>query len=275
MDRRLTPANGRVAALSLQGQVQADRFTEGERRRIGPALADLRDAPGGRRERQLLHGEQVTVYEDEGGWAFVQAARDGYVGYLASDALIAPSEPTQMVAVPASHLYTAANLKSPEAMGLSFGSRLRIVSGHGSFYETDTGHFVPRPHVRPVNRPFADAATVAQLFFGAPYLWGGNSIRGIDCSGLVQAALLACGIACPGDSDLQEAALGAALPDGEPLARGDLVFWKGHVALAVDGETLIHANAHHMAVAYEPFAAAARRIEAQGGGPVTSRRRLT
>lgn len=274
MDRRLTPANGRVAALRLKGQVEAGRFTEGERRRIGTALADLCDAPGGRRERQLLHGEQVTLYEDSGGWAFVEAARDGYVGYLPADALIPPSEPTQMIAVPGSHLYTAAHLKSPEAMGVSFGARLRIVSGHGSFYETDTGHFVPRPHVRPVNRPFADPATVAQLFFGAPYLWGGNSIRGIDCSGLVQAALLACGIACPGDSDLQEAALGRALAEDQPLARGDLVFWRGHVAMAVDGETLIHANAHHMAVAYEPFAAAVARIEAQGGGPVTSRRRL-
>ena len=274
MDRRLTPANGRVAAQRLKGQVEADRFTEGQRHRIAPALADLLDAPGGRRERQLLHGEQVTVYEDAAGWAFVEAARDGYVGYLASGALIAPSEPTQVIAVPASHLYTAANLKSPEAMGLSFGARLRIVSGHGSFYETDTGHFVPRPHVRPLNRPFADPATVAQLFFGAPYLWGGNSIRGIDCSGLVQAALLACAIPCPGDSDLQEATLGRPLPEAEPLGRGDLVFWKGHVAMAVDGETLIHANAHHMAVVYEPFAAAAARIAAQGGGPITARKRI-
>lgn len=273
MDRRLTPANGRVAAARLKGLVTAERYTEGEVRRVGSELADLLDAPGGRRERQLLHGETVTVYEERGGWAFAEAARDGYVGYIRAEALAPHAEATHFVCVPASHLYTAPDIRRPEAMGLSFGARLRIVSGHGAFHETDGGLFVPRVHIRPLNRPFSDPATVAQLFFGAPYLWGGNSIRGIDCSGLVQAAHLACGIACPGDSDLQEAALGAPLPEEEPLRRGDLVFWKGHVAIAVDGETLIHANAHHMAVAYEPADVAARRIAGQGGGPVTSRRR--
>lgn len=274
MDRRLTPANGRVAAARLKGLVAAEHYTGGAVHRIGSDLADLLDSPGGRRERQLLHGETVTVYEERDGWAFAEAARDGYVGYLPVAALAAPAEATHFVCVPASHLYTAPDIRRPEAMGLSFGARLRIVSGHGAFHETDSGLFVPRVHIRPVNRPFSDPATVAQLFFGAPYLWGGNSIRGIDCSGLVQAAHLACGIACPGDSDLQEAALGRPLPEDEPLRRGDLLFWRGHVALAVDGETLIHANAHHMAVAYEPAGAAIRRIAAQGGGEVTSRRRL-
>jgi cell wall-associated NlpC family hydrolase len=132
---------------------------------------------------------------------------------------------------------------------------------------------VPKPHLRPISHPFRDPVTVAQLFFGTPYLWGGNSAFGIDCSGLVQAALLACGIACPGDSDLQ-AALGNTVPDDAPMLRGDLIFWKGHVAMVVDDQTLIHANAHHMAVAYEPIDAAIARIKAQGGGTVTGRRRL-
>jgi cell wall-associated NlpC family hydrolase len=273
MDRRLTPANGRVAALRLKGQVEAGTFTEGSPRSVAVPLADLLAAPGGARDRQLLRGEAVTLYEEHEGWAFVEAARDGYVGYVEAAALAGPIEATHAVAVPASHLYPAPELKTRELAGLSFGSRFRVVSASGNFYETAEGHFVPKPHLRPLNRPFADPATVAQLFFGAPYLWGGNSIRGIDCSGLVQAAMLACGISCPGDSDLQEAALGQPLDPAEPLGRGDLMFWKGHAAIAVDGDTLIHANAYHMAVAYERAADAISRIAAQGGGQVTSRQR--
>jgi cell wall-associated NlpC family hydrolase len=273
-DRRLTPANGRVAAAHLRGQVAAERYVAGEAAAVAAPVADLRAGPGGGRNRQLLWGEAVTVYEREGGWAFVQAARDGYVGYLEEAALGPPVAATHVVAVPATHLYTAPDIRAPELCGLSFGARLRVVSGRGAFLETDGGLFVPRVHLRPANRPFADPATVAQLFFGAPYLWGGNSIRGIDCSGLVQAALLACAIPCPGDSDLQAAHPGFAdLAPDTPLERGDLVFWRGHVGLMVDDQTLLHANAHHMAVAYEPIAEAAARIDAAGGGPIVARRR--
>jgi hypothetical protein len=179
-----------------------------------------------------------------------------------------------MVAVRGTHLYPAPDIKREPLAALSFGARFRIVSETDRFMETAAGTFLPKSHLRPLERPFRDPVTVAQLFFGTPYLWGGNSGTGIDCSGLVQAALLAAGHACPGDSDLQEMAVGEPLAPGVPPERGDLYFWKGHVAMAVDGETLIHANAHHMAVAYEPIAAAIARIAAQGGGAVTLRRRL-
>ncbi|MBD3679786.1 MAG: C40 family peptidase [Rhodobacteraceae bacterium] len=275
MDRRLTPANGRVAAVHLQGTVEAERFTEGELRQVSVPVASIWAAPDrARRERQVLLGEQVTVYEVRDGMAFVQSRRDGYVGYV-SDAQLGPvSEATHAVSVPATHFYPAPDIKAPEVIALSFGARVRIVAGQGEFFETDQGKFIPKPHLRPLNRPVTDPVTVAQLHFGAPYLWGGNSITGIDCSGLVQAALLAAGQPCPADSDLQEKALGRELPEDTPAERGDLYFWKGHVAIAVDGETLIHANAYHMAVAYEPISEAIERIEAQGGGPVTARKRL-
>lgn len=273
-DPRLVPANGRVAALRLKGTVDAERFVEGEVRQIARPVAPIWKEPAGRRERELLFGEQVTVYDEQEGFAFVQSGRDGYVGYVEAAALGDVSQATHAVCAPATHLYAAPDIKRPEVMHLSFGARLRIVSADGAFFETDTGRFVPKPHVRPANRPLSDPATVAQLFFGTPYLWGGNSSLGIDCSGLVQAAHLACGIECPADSDMQEAALGEPLAAGASLRRGDLLFWRGHVAMAVDPATLIHANAHHMAVAYEGFVEATTRIEAQGGGPVTSRRRV-
>lgn len=273
MDRRLTPANGRVAAERLRGQVQADRFVAGDAARVAVPVADLRAAPGGARDRQLVLGDAVTVYERRDGHAFVEAAKDGYVGYLPEGDLGPPQEATHWVAVPASHAYTVGDFKKPEAHGLVFGSQVRVIDERARFFETAEGHFIPKPHLWPLRKRFSDPVTAAQLFFRAPYLWGGNTPRGIDCSGLVQVALLAAGIACPGDSDMQEG-LGAECPDGSALQRGDLLFWKGHVALAVDGETLIHANAHAMAVAYEPARAAIARIEAQGDGPVTHHRRI-
>lgn len=272
LDPRLTPANGRVAAERLRGLVDAARFVEGAARRVSVPVADLDGAPGGLRDRQLLWGEGVTVYEERGGFAFVEAARDGYVGYVASVALAPPRAPTHRVAVPATHLYRDPDMKSPDLRHLSFGALVTVEAEGRRFWETPEGH-VPKGHLRPLDRPFADPASVAQLHFGVPYLWGGNSVLGIDCSGLVQAALIACGLACPGDSDLQ-AGLGEEVPEGEGLRRGDLLFWPGHVAMMVDEGTLIHANAHRMAVAYEGLAAATLRIRAQGAGEVAARRRV-
>lgn len=273
-DRRETPANGRVAAAHLEGQVEAARFVAPVRHRVTSPLADLLRAPGGPRERQLVLGEAVEVLDIHEGHAFGWAARDGFVGYVAAGALSAEApEPTHIVGVPATHAYSAPDLKRPEIMALSFGSRLRVVSASGAFFETAEGWFVPKPHLRPANVPYSDPVTVAQLFFGTPYLWGGNSIWGVDCSGLVQAAWLACGRACPGDSDQQERVLGVALPEGTTPERGDLMFWTGHVALVVEPGVMIHANAHTMSVAYERIPEALARIEAQGDGPMLSHRR--
>ncbi|TRD22185.1 NlpC/P60 family protein [Palleronia caenipelagi] len=272
-DRRLTPANGRVADLSLEGQVDAERFVTPEPARVAVPVADLWSSPEATaRDRQLLWGETVEVYERRDGMAFVRAARDGYVGYVSETCLGPPQEATHIVGVPATHLYPEPNMKSLAMHRLSFGARLKIVAVSEKFYETEEGLHVPRPHLRAAIRPVEDPVSVAQLFFGVPYLWGGNSSNGIDCSGLVQAACLAAHIPCPGDSDMQEQTLG--VPAEGPARRGDLFFWKGHVAIAVDGEVLIHANAHHMAVQYERIDDAIARIADQGDGPFTSHKRL-
>ncbi len=274
MDRRLTPANGRVAAAHLEGQVEADRFVEGIAQRVTVPFTDLCRAPRGARDRQILLGDGVTVFEVREGVAFVQCEKDGFVGYVNAEHLGDLPEPTHWVVALTSHIYSEPDMKSPETAELVFGSAVCVIAHTGRFQELATGGYVPKQHLWPITKRFNDPVTAAQMFFGVPYLWGGNTSRGLDCSGLVQAALLAAGKDCPGDSDLQEAALGRRLEGGEASARGDLVFWKGHVGIMVDGETLIHANSHHMAVAYEPLEVAIRRIEAQGGGPVTSRKRL-
>lgn len=267
---RLIAANGRVAATNLRGHVKAEMFVDGVQMSAVQPVVDLHSAPNGPRERQLLRGAKVTVFEDRGGWSFIQGA-DNYVGYVRTETLGAQVAPTHMIGTPATHAYQEETFKSADLMRLPFGARVTVLDERRKCFETDVG-FIPKSHLRPIDRLFSDPVTIAQMHFGVPYLWGGNSTYGIDCSGLVAAGLSACGIACPADSDQQRAALGADI-DGD-LQRGDLMFWHGHVGLMVDETTIIHANAHHMATAYEPIKNAILRIKAQGDGDVTARKRL-
>ncbi len=271
MDRRLTPANGRAALESLRGTVAAPRYVPGEAACVATPLADLCRAPDGPRDRQVLFGDAVTVIDRDAGWAFVQAAKDGYCGYLPETALGAARAATHWVSAPSSHLYPEARVQAHQTAALPFGARLTVTGTQGAFAETPEG-FVPLAHLRPADAPMTDPVAVAALFLGTPYLWGGNSRAGIDCSGLVQAALLACGLPCPGDSDLQ-AGLGTELPEGADLRAGDLLFWKGHAAMVADPLRILHATGHAMATVYEDTGAAIARI-ALAGFPVLARRRL-
>lgn len=273
MDRRLTPANGRVAAAFLQGVVQAAEYVTGTPATVGAVVMDLCRAPGGPRDTQLALGAGVRVYETRDGWAFVQADADGYCGYVRADALGPHAPPTHRVGVLATHAYAAEDIKAPDLLHLPFGAQVTVVDERKTMFETTVG-FVPKRHLRPLDRPFADPVTVAQMLFNTPYLWGGTTAFGIDCSGLVQAALLACGQTCPRDSGQQREALGVTLAEDAPLQRGDLVFWAGHVGMMVDEATLLHANAHHMAVAYEPLIGAVARIAAREFGAVLRRARM-
>lgn len=271
MDRRLTPFSGRVALKYLRGQIDAPAFTDGESAAVAIPLVDLMTRPDGARDRQLPLGAALTVVDLQEGWAFVQAQRDGYCGWLPLAAIGPATTPTHWVAAPASHAYAAPKVQAPDRFALPMGASLTVTGTVGPFAATQAG-FVPLAHLRPIGVHFDDPAEVAEMFLGAPYLWGGNSHAGLDCSGLVQIAFQACGRDCPGDSDLQQA-VGEPLPEDAPLHRNDLIFWKGHVALMLDATCLIHANGHSMSVAIEALDAVTLRIATQSGGSVTARRR--
>ncbi|MGJ8626940.1 MAG: C40 family peptidase [Sulfitobacter sp.] len=226
--------------------------------------------PNGPRERQLIHGDTLTVLSEIDDWSYVQSDKDEYCGYILSSTLGDRRAASHKVVAPATHVYERPDFKSPDRLSLSFASRLLVTNKIGKFAETELG-FVPLVHLADVEVDRSDPAAIAALFLGTPYLWGGNSRWGIDCSGLVQASLLACAIPCPGDSDQQQA---IGIPATGPYKRNDLLFWKGHVALVSDENTLIHANAHAMSVTYEPIDDAIKRIINQGDGPVTAHRRF-
>lgn len=264
-DPRETLSNGRVAHVSLRGQVEAGRFTEGTLRRVALPVADLFRAPEpGRLERQLLLGEPFLAIDDQAGFTFGRADLSGFVGWVASAALGDAPAPTHRVAARATLAFAAPDIKTPGPLSLSLNSRLAVTGTEGRFAVTPAG-YIPAQHLQPLDTPATDPVAVARLLMGTPYLWGGNSALGIDCSGLVAAALTACGLSCPGDSD-QQRALGAAARGD--MRAADLLFWPGHAAMVATAGTLLHANAHYMQVVEEPLDAALARM----GTPLAHRR---
>jgi cell wall-associated NlpC family hydrolase len=278
-DPRVTPARPDLAAESLRGEVEAARFVAGERFRVVAPTAPLRRAPDLQAplETEALYGEAVDVYEARGDWRWGQLARDGYVGYLAAAALGPSRAPTHRIAALRTHAYPAPSIKRPPRFALSLGALVEVYDFEDDFAVVDDGVFLYAKHLAPIDAREPDFVAVAERFLDTPYLWGGRTSEGIDCSGLAQTALRAAGIAAPRDSDMQEAALGEPLPPDDArarLRRGDLVFWRGHVGVMRDATTLLHANGWAMKVASEPLVEAAARIEANGGGAITSIRRL-
>jgi cell wall-associated NlpC family hydrolase len=267
LDKRTNAFRPDLAASHLRGQVEATHFADGTPYEVIEPIADVKRAPSpdAALDTQALHGERVTVYEiTEEGWAWGQLDNDGYVGWMPANALATPgAAPTHRVIVPRTLCFPAANIKLPPLAGLTLGAALAVARQDGPFAVTHNGWHIPAGHVAPLTATYKDYVAVAEMLLGAPYLWGGKSTLGIDCSGLVQVAFAAAGLSGPRDSDMQEQALGHPIAL-EELARGDLVFWPGHVAIARDARTLVHANAFHMMVAIEPLADAVARIAAAG-----------
>ena len=276
---RLTPARSDLAAKYLEGKVQADRFVTGEEFEIAEAIASVREQPTSNAMlmTQALRGERVTVYDRNGeGWAWGQLSGDGYVGWLPDAALMKPAAaPTHMVGALRTFAFPGPSIKLPPADTLVHGIEDRGCTRGRQLRRDARRTISAQGPSRPARSSRAGFRRVAERFVGTPYLWGGKSSLGVDCSGLVQVSLTSAGIGCPRDSDMQQAGLGRALEPHEQssLLRGDLIFWKGHVAIVRDGSTMVHANAHHMATVIEPIEPAIARIK-QAGSEVTAIKRL-
>jgi cell wall-associated NlpC family hydrolase len=281
LDPRLTPARPDLAAEHLRGRIEAARFVAGEARAVTAPQAPVRRAPAPDAvlDTEALMGERVTVYETtEEGWAWGQLAADSYVGWIPVSALGTPGPaPTHKVTALRTLVFPGPSIKLPPLATLPFGAQVAVARTADRFSVIADGGHVPTPHLAPLAAVEPDFVAVAERFVGTPYLWGGKTGLGLDCSGLSQLALTACGIPCPRDSDMQERLLGApAAPaaDFSNMQRGDIVFWKGHLAIVRDPQTLVHANAFHMAVVYEPVAEAIARIRSTDGEPGSVRRLL-
>ncbi|MFO1088611.1 MAG: C40 family peptidase [Hyphomicrobiales bacterium] len=278
LDPRLNVVRDDLAAESLRGVVDVPRFTAGVPMAVTAPIAPLRKRGDAAAPQvtEALFGEVVHVYERRDGWAWVQLEIDGYVGYVEETAL-GPTghRSTHAVSAPKTFVYPEANLKTPPLHALYLHARLTVLETVDRYARLETGGYVHTAHLSTRGPMVTDPAAVTENYVGVPYLWGGKSHEGLDCSGLVQISLQAAGIACPRDSDMIEAAVGTPLPDERlnNLRRGDLVFWKGHVGMMLDAERMIHANGYHMKVVIEPLKQAVDRIASQYG-TLTSLRRL-
>jgi cell wall-associated NlpC family hydrolase len=279
-DPRLTPARPDLAAKYLEGKVEAKRFVAGEEFEITDSIAPLRSAPSpdAALATQAFKGERAMIYDrNDEGWAWGQLNSDGYVGWLPDRALARPvSKPTHKITALRTFAFPGPSIKLAPAETLVMGALITVSREEGPFAVTREGRYLWQQHVGSIGSHVPDFVAVAEQFVGTPYLWGGKSSLGVDCSGLVQLSLNAAGTGCPRDSDMQEQGLGRPLDRNETkkLKRGDLIFWKGHVAIVRDATTIVHANAYHMATVIEHTRDALGRIRA-AGSDVTSIKRLS
>jgi Bacterial dipeptidyl-peptidase Sh3 domain/NlpC/P60 family len=279
-DPRLTPARPDLAAKYLEGKIAAARFVTGEEFEISDAIAPLRERPSSDAMllTQALKGERVTIYDRNGeGFAWGQLVSDGYVGWLPDRALAKPvAAPTHKIIALRTFAFPGPSIKLPPLDTLPMGTTVTVKREDGAFAVTREGWYLPLPHLGKLDWHERDFVGVAEQFIGTPYLWGGKTSLGIDCSGLIQVALNAAGTGCPRDSDMQRDGLGRALNpvESQKLQRGDLIYWNGHAAIVRDTNSIVHANAHHMATKIENTRDAIARIKA-AGNEVVAIKRLT
>ena len=273
MDPRLTPANETVACSTLKGKIKHANFVEAKNYQVNVPFVDLLGSPDGKRNRQLIYGSKVKYFSAAKGWAFIQNTYDNYVGYVPESTIASETQKTHIVTAPLAHVFMEPNIKSKNIEILPLAARVSGEMIGNGFLETELG-WISVSQLKRKTELSKDPVEVSKLLQNAPYLWGGNTTLGIDCSGLIQISLLLCGIDCPGDSDQQMNTLGQNIDIGSPRKKGDIIFWKGHVAWALNERQILHANAYHMATVIEEANEAIERIKKQDNNSVIAHKRL-
>jgi len=279
-DPRLTPARDDIAAHHLRGDVKAERYVSGTDFQVVESAAPLRENPRSDSPllTQALFGEVIIVYEESEGWVWGQLKSDDYVGYMPLHALSPRlSQPSHRVSVLRSYVYPEPNIKSPPLDLLSLNSQLCVVQTSNTFNQLKSGGFIYSAHTRKKDNFDPDFVAVAETFVGTPYLWGGKTSLGLDCSGLVQQSFAACGKSVLRDTDMMQEQLGTEIPltsDLSGLQRGDIIFWQGHIAILCNETDIVHANGHHMSTVIEPLKVARDRISGLFG-EITAIKRLS
>ena len=273
MDPRVTPANETVACSTLKGKIKHANFVEAKNYQVNVPFVDLLGSPDGKRNRQLIYGSKVKYFSAAKGWAFIQNTYDNYVGYVPESTIASETQKTHIVTAPLAHVFMEPNIKSKNIEILPLAARVSGEMIGNGFLETELG-WISVSQLKRKTELSKDPIEVSKLLQNAPYLWGGNTTLGIDCSGLIQISLLLCGIGCPGDSDQQMNTLGQKIDIGSPRKKGDILFWKGHVAWVVNERQILHANAYHMATVIEEANEAIERIKKQDNNSVIAHKRL-
>lgn len=273
LDARINAFRTDIADVALAGTLFAPHYAAPMLRMASvPAMIRKAARHDAEAVSQIIPGESFAVLDLSGGWAWGYSFHDHYVGYVPADVLGDLVDPTHRVTARVALLFAAPSIKAPTIGTLPFGAHVAGTTAD-DFLRTDAGYLHYR-HVAPIGELASDPVAVGETFLGMPYLWGGRGADGIDCSGLVQVAFAACGIAAPRDTDLQREALGEPLPQEARLRRGDIISFPGHVGLMVDESSLLHANAHWMSVVIEPLADVVARLEPHHDRPILGRRRL-
>ena len=273
MDPRLTPANEIVACSTLKGKINHSNFVKARNYQVNVPFIDLLCSPDGKRNRQLIYGSKVKYFSAAKGWAFIQNTYDNYVGYVPESTIALETQKTHIVTVPLAHVFMEPNIKSKNIEILPLAARVSGGVIENGFLEIELG-WISVSQLKRKTELSKDPVEVSKLLQNAPYLWGGNTTLGIDCSGLIQISLLLCGIDCPGDSDQQMNTLGQDIDIGSPRKKGDILFWKGHVAWVVNERQILHANAYHMTTVIEEANEAIERIKKQDNNNLIAHKRL-
>lgn len=283
LDPRLTAARPDIAWSGLKGKIDTSKFVAGKIRTISTPYANLKKTPRNTAPllTQGLLGEKFRALEEHGGWAFGQLLEDGYVGYIKLEALGAHiPDPSHLVTVPLTHIYARPDLKTPDPLALPFGAKITIREGapKAGFAEAQGLGWICLRHIARLGVYDKDYVKTASRFLHVPYVWGGKTALGLDCSSLIQLAMTHAGIPCPRDTDQQARSLGHSISNKPDLAlckKGDLVFFKGHAGLMLDGTHLLHANATHMRVTIDDARAVADRLAKEFGDQILDIRRLS